>query len=145
MMEEKRLLLPYNEYGRALSVVRAVKGTRHEPPGEGGDHMAEVNWQDRYLQTLEADVREIKADFRAMRSEVKSDIAQFKDDIATLIKQSMDQLHHLDTQRREDISEARKEIASIRESVEATNKWIVGLVITTIAAIAAMVLTVVLR
>lgn len=138
------LFPPYNEDRARFTIIEGGKASPKKPLPEGGDIMAEVNWQDRYLQALEADVREIKADFRAMRSEVKADIAQFKDDIANLIKQSMDQLHHLDNQRRDDIAQARKEIAAIRDSVDATNKWIIGLVITTIAAIAAMVLTVVL-
>lgn len=87
---------------------------------KGGVNMSEVNWQDKYLTSLDNNVKEIN-----------QNLINTENRISDMINKQIINSTHLDKQRHE-------EVLSINTKIDTTNKWIIGLVITTIIGVGAM-------
>lgn len=92
---------------------------------KGGVNMSEVNWQDKYLTSLDNNVKEIN-----------QNLINTENRISDMINKQILNSTHLDKQRHE-------EVLSINTKIDTTNKWIIGLVITTIIGVGAMAIGVV--
>lgn len=101
---------------------------------KGGDTMSEVNWQEKYLDSLDSNIKEIK-----------DGLVQTEGRISDIVSKHIEYSTHLDKQRHDEYLNINNKIdsslASINDKIDSTNKWIIGLIFTTILSIAALVLT----
>lgn len=104
---------------------------------EVGENMSNINWQEKYIENLNDNIKEIKEGF-----------INTENRIADMINKHIEYSTHLDNQRHDELlnlnNKIDSSIDSINEKIDSTNKWIIGLAISTILGIAAMVLTVIL-
>lgn len=121
MKDDKRAFVSNN------MVMRVIK-----PPGKPGGQsipkegevVADVNWQDRYMQRMEQDVKDLKQEYRASAQDIKATVTQ-----------AVGELRHLDQQRHSDIQQ-------IRASLDDTKKWMIGMAVSVIVGVAAIAVTV---
>lgn len=108
-----------------------IKSYDYSKNTKGGDDMSEINWQDKYLTSLDSSVKEIN-----------QSLTNTENRISEMINKHIANSTHLDKQRHEESlnlnGKIDKSIGDINSKIDATNKWIIGLVITTIVGVAAM-------
>lgn len=104
----------------------------HKENKEGGVSMSDINWQDKYLSNLDNNLKEIN-----------QNLTNTENRISEMINKHIEYSTHLDKQRHEENlnlnNKIDKSISEINSNISSTNKWIIGLVITTIIGIAAIV------
>jgi len=101
----------------------------------GGDEkMSDLNWQEKYFDNLNNNLREIK-----------SDITNMENRVSEMISKHIENANHLDKQRHDEILSLNKKIddavTNINNNSNSTNRWIIGLGITIILGISAMIIT----
>lgn len=118
-------LYRYDAYNRFI---------RHKVQNNGGGEMSDVNWQEKYLDSLNSSIKEIKEGLVSTENRISDTINKY-----------IEYSTHLDKQRHEELLNLNNKIDNsidkINDKIDNTNKWLIGLVITTILGIAAMVLT----
>lgn len=112
---------------------------------EGGDNM---DWQEKYIDKLDKDVDDIKSEIKNIESKIDYRLDKAVSEMREIVNQTLAELRDRDNQRHLEIIELQKKIDnnidSINNQFKEDRKWIIGLVITTIIGIAAMVITVIL-
>lgn len=95
-----------------------------------------MDWQASYLQKLDRDVADLKAEFRASEQRIGARIDQF-----------LGEMRHLDNQRQREALSVREEIKhdiqGISQRLDEERRWVKGLLLTTIVGITAIALTVI--
>ena len=111
-----------------------------------GEGASDMDWQEKYIEKLDRDVSEMKASLRQAEEHIERLVADLRQDI----RDQMGGLHReIDGMRREmdgmrrEMDDMRKDMRSIQNEVRGTNKWIIGLVISAIAGITAIAVSVV--
>lgn len=108
------------------------KGKENENKKEGED-MSNTNWQEKYFDSLDENIKEIKQGFTNTENR-----------ISEMVNKHIDYSTHLDKQRHEENLRLNKKIDdsvhAITSQLDSTNKWIIGLVITTIIGIVGIVI-----
>lgn len=100
---------------------------------EEGENVSNTNWEEKYLDSLDKNMREIKQGFTDTENR-----------ISEMVNKQIEHSNHLDKQRHEENQNLNKKIDNsvnaITSELRATNKWIIGLVITTIIGIVGIVI-----
>lgn len=100
-----------------------------------GDYM---DWQEKYIDKLDQNINEMKQSLRDTENR-----------ISEMINKHIEYTTHLDKERHDEILKINEKIDnsidSINNKIDSTNKWLIGLIITTILAIGSMALSVWLK
>ncbi|WP_434565123.1 hypothetical protein PQ689_03095 [Thermoanaerobacterium thermosaccharolyticum] len=123
-------LLENDNYGlkvqsELLKAYQEIASTKED------DHM---DWQEKYIDKLDQNINEMKQGLRDTENR-----------ISEMINKHIEYTTHLDKERHDEILKINDLIESINNKIDSTNKWIIGLIITTIVAIASMALSVWLK
>lgn len=96
-----------------------------------------MDWQEKYIEKVDQSISEIKQGLRDTENR-----------ISEMINKHIEYNTHLDEERHSEILKVNEKldqsIESINNKIDGANKWIIGLVITAMTAIAAMVLSILL-
>lgn len=107
---------------------------------KGGQGMNDVNWQEKYLDNLDSNLKEINQNFTNTENRISEMINKHIEYSSHLDKQRHDEILNLNNKIDSSISEISANIESTNAKIEDTNKWIIGLVITTILGIVGIVI-----
>ncbi|ENY8919257.1 TPA: hypothetical protein KNP47_004051, partial [Clostridioides difficile] len=83
--------------------------------------------------------KEYKNDLDKDRIELKNDLARERTELKSDLKEAINE-HKKVTEK--DVSEIKNSMKVIEDRIDSTNKWIIGLCITTIIGIATMAITI---
>lgn len=111
-----------------------------------------MDWQEKYIDSLDKNVRDIKTEISTVKSEIKAEVATVKSDFDNKINQFMTELRDRDNQRHKEIiamqqrvdeslKEIRTDIKSTQTEMRENNKWVKGLIISTGIALFAVTVT----
>ena len=110
------------------------------PPKKGDD---EMEWQEKYIDKLNQDVTDIRSEIRGIRAEMKEMRQEIKSDIQSMMAEMRDR----DNQRHQEIltmqTKIDENVAGLKTEISSTNKWVIGLVVTTIIGIVTIAGTVI--
>ena len=110
------------------------------PPKKGDD---EMEWQEKYIDKLNQDVTDIRSEIRGIRAEMKEMRQEIKSDIQSMMAEMRDR----DNQRHQEIltmqTKIDENVAGLKTEISSTNKWVIGLVMTTIIGIVTIAGTVI--
>lgn len=119
-------------YPANLRYNESKKNSKDESKGD--EDMNNVNWQEKYLDNLDNNMREIN-----------ENLSNTEARISEMINKHIDNSIHLDKQRHEENLKLNdkidKSISDISSEFKTTNKWIVGLAVSTIISVGALVIT----
>lgn len=133
-------------YGKMLKsllpTIEALETYKQYALSQEGDSM---DWQDKYLEKLDRDINDMKRSLR-----------DTEERIAQMINQTLAEMRDRDNQRhREFLSLNQKidsfgdsidqKIGEMRKEIKEDRKWIIGIAITTILGIAAMVISAIIK
>jgi hypothetical protein len=108
------------------------KNKDNKDNSKGGRSMSDINWQDKYLNNLDDSVKEIN-----------KNLINTENRISEMINKHIEYSTHLDKQRHEENLNLNNKIDTsindISSKIDSTNKWIIGLVITTIIGVISIV------
>jgi len=105
-----------------------------------------MDWQEKYIDSLDKNVQEIKREIKETRAEIKQDFD-------SKLNQFMSELRDRDNQRHQEIiamqqridnniSELKGDIKATQDNISKTNKWIMGLVISAVVSFIAVAVSV---
>ena len=107
----------------------------------------EMEWQEKYIDKLNQDVSDIKSDMRAMRQELKTEIREMRQEINATLDRALTEMRDRDNQRHQEIltmqTKIDENVAGLKTEISSTNKWVIGLVVTTIIGIVTIAGTVI--
>ena len=121
------------------------------PPKKGDD---EMEWQEKYIDKLNQDVsdirtetRGIRSEMRDMRQELKTEIREMRQEINATLDRALAEMRDRDNQRHQELLAIQNKIdanvAGLKKEINSTNKWVIGLVVTTIIGIVTIAGTVI--
>lgn len=96
----------------------------------------ETKWIEKYVDRPTQDVADVKQEMRAVGADLKAEYARSAHRTSATILSALEEMRHMDTQRHANVS-------SLRGSLDTQTKWIIGLAITTILAIASIAVSVI--
>ena len=103
----------------------------------------EMEWQAKYIDKLNQDVSDIRSEIRGIRAEMKEMRQEIKSDIQSMMAEMRDR----DNQRHQEIltmqTKIDENVAGLKTEISSTNKWVIGLVVTTIIGIVTIAGTVI--
>jgi len=113
----------YNENNKKIpqDTAEAIQQT------SAGKDVQHMDWQEKYFEQLEKSITEIKDSFKHTEQH-----------ISQVINQALKEMRDRDNQR-------HNEMAEIRQMLSEERRWIIGIAITVILGVAAMVVTVLLN
>lgn len=96
-----------------------------------------VDWQAEYIKNLSDDVRHTRTEIENLRNELKADVSTTKQEIKQHIDSKIDsflaEFRDRDNQRHKEMLAIQERIdtntAGLRNEINATRRWIIGLVI----------------
>lgn len=94
---------------------------------------------DRQFNDIKGIFKEYKNDLDKDRIELKNDLARERAELKSDLKEAINE-HKKVTEK--DVSEIKNSMKGIEDRIDSTNKWIIGLCITTIIGIATMAITI---
>ncbi|KYH30970.1 hypothetical protein [Neomoorella mulderi] len=97
-----------------------------------------MDWQEKYLDKLDRDFSEIKAEFHAMRSELQASAKATEERVARIVDQALGEMRDRDNQRHQAFLDIRNFLAEER-------RWVIAMAVTTILGVAAMVIAILLK
>ena len=107
----------------------------------------DMDWQQEYISKLNQDVSDIKSDMRAMRQELRTEMSETRQEIKSDIQSMMAEMRDRDNQRHQEIltmqTKIDENVAGLKTEISSTNKWVIGLVLTTIIGIVTIAGTVI--
>ena len=121
------------------------------PPKKGDD---EMEWQEKYIDKLNHDVSDIRtetqgirSEMRDMRQELKTEIREMRQEINATLDRALTEMRDRDNQRHQEIltmqTKIDENVAGLKTEISSTNKWVIGLVVTTIIGIVTIAGTVI--
>ena len=150
--EEKVNILPNDEYFLREFVVgnKDASTTSRVNPSEKLEterdeiDMNENDWAKQYIESVDRSISDIRKEGNENRREIKNEIRAYAQDINKKFDITMDELRQTRKEVREDVSDIKQDIRDIKKDNNDTRKWILGVGISVIVAIAAMAITVIL-
>ena len=106
---------------------------------EGGRSMSDVNWQEKYFDKLDDNMKEINQNFKNTENRISEMINKHIEYSTHLDKQRHEENINLNNKIDSSIRDISSKIDSTNDNINATNKWIIGLVITTILGVVSIV------
>ncbi|HBH0245534.1 TPA: hypothetical protein KR289_003845, partial [Clostridioides difficile] len=94
---------------------------------------------DKQFNDIKGIFKEYKNDLDKDRIELKNDLARERAELKSDLKEAINE-HKKVTEK--DVSEIKNSMKGIEDRIDSTNKWIIGLCITTIIGIATMAITI---
>lgn len=94
---------------------------------------------DKQFNDIKGIFKEYKNDLDKDRIELKNDLARERTELKSDLKEAINE-HKKVTEK--DVSEIKNSMKVIEDRIDSTNKWIIGLCITTIIGIATMAITI---
>ena len=114
----------------------------------------EMEWQEKYIDKLNQDVSDIRtemqgirSEMRDMRQELKTEIREMRQEINATLDRALTEMRDRDNQRHQEIltmqTKIDENVAGLKKEISSTNKWVIGLVVTTIIGIVTIAGTVI--
>ena len=114
----------------------------------------EMEWQEKYIDKLNQDVSDIRtemqgirSEMRDMRQELKTEIREMRQEINATLDRALAEMRDRDNQRHQEIltmqTKIDENVAGLKTEISSTNKWVIGLVVTTIIGIVTIAGTVI--
>lgn len=143
--------MEYNEIRRSTSEIE-----KHFAQVSAGEEAAPLDWQEKYIDRLANDIQDIKSSLHSTEERIEASINRMLEELRDRDNQRHKELLAVNERIDKNVSDLANEIRStneridknvsdLRNEIQSTNRWIIALVITTIAAIAGMVFTVIFR
>lgn len=109
-----------------------------------------MDWQAEYIKNLSADVRKTHSEIESLRKDVKADTEAIKQELKQHIDSKIDsflsELRERDNQRHKEMLAIQGRIdtntAGLRSELNATRRWIIGLVIAASASFVSIAVSV---
>lgn len=109
-----------------------------------------MDWQAEYIKNLSADIRKTHSEIESLRKDVKADTETIKQELKQHIDSKIDsflsELRERDNQRHKEMLAIQGRIdtntAGLRSELNATRRWIIGLVIAASASFVSIAVSV---
>lgn len=104
-----------------------------------------MDWQEKYLDKLDQNITEMKQSLRDTENRIAQMINQTLSEIRDRDNQRHQEFLHINQKVDYFTNSVDKKIDEIRKEIKEDRKWIIGIAVTTILGVAAMVITVLFK
>lgn len=101
-----------------------------------------MDWHEKYLDKLDKDIAEMKSSLRDTENRIAQMINQTLSEMRDRDNQRHQEFLAINTKLDQKVDSIEQKIDKVRNEIKEDRKWIIGIAITTIIGIAAMVITV---